>query len=112
MDQGPISERRPGGYRTPRRGHSAGCGFVTSELRTARRGWQEEECMQLAVWRAWRNERRPAVSVSLAETASVVDREAGRMTIYFRLGASDAAGLEALRDARRAMIREEWALGL
>jgi hypothetical protein len=66
--------------------------------------------MQLAVWRARRNERRP--SVSLTETASVLDREAGRMTIYFRLNASDPAALEALRDARRVMIREEWVLGL
>ena len=68
--------------------------------------------MQLAVWRARRNGRRQAVSVSLTETASVMDREAGRMTIYFRLNASDPAGLEALRDARRVMIREEWNLGL
>src|SRR5262245_28539575 len=92
------------------RGAPAGCGFVTSELPGT--SSNPEDCMHLAVWRARRNGRRPAASVSLAETASVFDREAGRMTIYFRLGASDAAALEALREVRRAMIQEEWAPGL
>jgi hypothetical protein len=48
----------------------------------------------------------------LTEAASDVDREAGRTTLHFRLDAMGAARLEALRDTRRAMIREDWTRGL
>jgi len=34
------------------------------------------------------------------------------VTLRFRITALDAAGLEALRHARRSMLREEWTLGL
>lgn len=33
------------------------------------------------------------------------------LTLRFRISAPDAAGLEALRYARRSMLREEWTLG-
>jgi hypothetical protein len=55
---------------------------------------------------------RPAVTVSLNETAAVVDREGGRLALYFRLEPPDAKRLDAVRDARHAMIQEEWTLGL
>jgi hypothetical protein len=34
------------------------------------------------------------------------------MTLRFRVAAADARDLEALRYARRAMLREEWTLGI
>jgi hypothetical protein len=69
--------------------------------------------MLLSVWRTRLSTRpRPAATVSLKEAAAVVDRVAGRMALSFRLDATGAQRLEALREARRAMIREEWTLGL
>ena len=69
--------------------------------------------MRLALWRARDTARlRPAASITLNETAAVLDRDAGRMALRFRLEDVDGARLEALRDARRAMIREEWTRGL
>ena len=69
--------------------------------------------MRLALWRARDSVRlRPAASISLMEMAAVLDRDAGRMMLRFRLEELDGARLEALRDSRRAMIREEWMLGL
>jgi hypothetical protein len=53
--------------------------------------------------------------ISLAEigpSVSEVDREAGITTLQFRLSGNDAVRLEALRETRRAMIREEWTRGL
>lgn len=35
----------------------------------------------------------------------------GLLTLRFRICAPDAVGLEALRHARRSMLREEWTLG-
>ena len=35
-----------------------------------------------------------------------------RVTLRFRLASSDDRSLEALRYARRAMLREEWTLGV
>jgi hypothetical protein len=69
--------------------------------------------MNLALWRALRHARpRSTARVSLSETSAVVDRESGRMAMFFRLDGRDEARLEALCDARRAMIREEWTRGL
>ena len=69
--------------------------------------------MRLALWRARDTARlRPAASIALNEIAAVLDRETGWMTLRFRLEDMDGARLEALRDARRAMIREEWTRGL
>ena len=69
--------------------------------------------MRLALWRARDTARlRPAASIALNETAAVLDRDAGRMALRFRLEDVDGARLEVLRDARRAMIREEWTRGL
>lgn len=38
--------------------------------------------------------------------------EPGTVTLRFRIRVTDDAGLEALRYARRAMLREEWTRGL
>ena len=69
--------------------------------------------MRLAVWRSRRSERlSPGVSIALTELAAGIDREGGTTALHFRVTGSDAAGLEALRETRRAMIREDWTLGL
>jgi hypothetical protein len=69
--------------------------------------------MRLAVWRSRRSERLlPGVSISLTEVAAGVDREGGTTALHFRVTGSDARGLDALRETRRAMIREDWTLGL
>jgi hypothetical protein len=38
--------------------------------------------------------------------------DAARVTLRFRLSCSDDRSLDALRYARRAMLREEWTLGV
>lgn len=69
--------------------------------------------MRLAVWRSRRSERLLSkVSMSLTEVAAGIDRDQGTTALHFRLTGSDAAGLDALRETRRAMIREDWTLGL
>ena len=69
--------------------------------------------MRLAVWRSRRSERLLSkVSMSLTEVAAGIDRDGGTVTLHFRVTGSDAAGLDALRETRRAVIREDWALGL
>ena len=69
--------------------------------------------MRLAVWRSRRSERlSPGVSIALTELAAGIDREGGTTALHFRVTGSDASGLEALRETRRAMIREDWTLGL
>jgi len=69
--------------------------------------------MRLAVWRSRRSERlSPGISISLTEVAAGVDREGGTTALHFRVTGSDARGLDALRETRRAMIREDWTLGL
>ena len=69
--------------------------------------------MRLAVWLSRRSERlSPGVSIALTELAAGIDREGGTTALHFRVTGSDAAGLEALRETRRAMIREDWTLGL
>lgn len=69
--------------------------------------------MNLAAWRTRRNRRMPSiVPIALAESSPELDRARGVATLHFRWDASGPARLEALRDARRAMIREEWTLGL
>ena len=50
--------------------------------------------------------------MSLTEVAAGIDRDGGTVTLHFRVTGSDAAGLDALRETRRAVIREDWALGL
>jgi hypothetical protein len=69
--------------------------------------------MRLAVWRSRRSERLvPEASISMTEVAAGVDREGGTTALHFRVIGSDARGLDALRETRRAMIREDWTLGL
>ena len=69
--------------------------------------------MRLAVWRSRRSERLLSkVSMSLTEVAAGIDREGGTTALHFRVTGGDAAGLDALRETRRAMIREDWTLGL
>jgi hypothetical protein len=54
----------------------------------------------------------PKAPIRLLEIADGEPQAAGRATLCFRLSWSDPEQLEALRDARRAMIREEWTRGL
>ena len=69
--------------------------------------------MRLAVWRSRRSERLLSkVSMSLTEVAAGIDREGGTTALHFRVTGGDSAGLDALRETRRAMIREDWTLGL
>ncbi len=69
--------------------------------------------MRLGVWRSRRSERLlQGVSISVTEVAAGVDREGGTTALHFRVTGSDAAGLDVLRETRRAMIREDWTLGL
>ena len=69
--------------------------------------------MRLAVWRSRRSERLLSkVSMSLTEVAAGIDRARGTTALHFRVTGGDAAGLDALRETRRAMIREDWTLGL
>jgi hypothetical protein len=69
--------------------------------------------MDLAGWRARGTAGRARRSpIALTEAAPETNREAGTTTLHFRLQASGAARLEALREARRDMIREEWTRGL
>ena len=73
--------------------------------------------MQVAVWNARR--RVPsfvaAAPVRVAEITAPADRRPGpdgTTTLAYRLAANGSEQLEALRDARRAMIREEATRGL
>jgi hypothetical protein len=53
--------------------------------------------------------------ISLAEIGppfTGTDPVAGTTTLQFRLDGNDSARMEALRETRRAMIREEWTRGL
>jgi len=73
--------------------------------------------MNMQAWQARRNERRfaPRFPIRFAEVPAPAPEArpaSGTTTIWFRLGPSDAAGLEAVRDARRAMIREDRTVGL
>jgi hypothetical protein len=47
-----------------------------------------------------------------SEESSAARLEPGILTLRFRIRAIDGMGLEALRYARRAMLREEWTRGL
>ena len=61
-----------------------------------------------------------AFGATLVESLDVPDRGRRRnrprwrepSALHFRVTGSDAAGLDALRETRRAVIREDWALGL
>src|SRR5262245_41115 len=72
--------------------------------------------MNLSAWKTRSTRRATSGSkISLAEigpSISDAEREAGTTTLQFRLNGSDAARLEALRETRRTMIREEWTRGL
>jgi hypothetical protein len=51
----------------------------------------------------------PAATIDFSEITAPADRRKaadGKTTLVFRLGADDPERLEALREARRAMIRE------
>ena len=69
--------------------------------------------MRLAVWKSRRSERLfSGGSIALTEVAAGIDREGGTTALHFRVTGRDAASLDALRETRRAMIREDWTLGL
>ncbi len=70
--------------------------------------------MNLAAWRTRRHERHvvPEAALGLEEIVPTSDGVLGRMTLYFRPTSGRPQKLEALREARRAMIREEWTRGL
>lgn len=52
----------------------------------------------------------PEASASTADSAAAVSD--ALVTLRFRLVSADDRGLEALRYARRAMLREEWTRGI
>jgi hypothetical protein len=54
----------------------------------------------------------PTAPVRLLEIAEEKRRTPDKATLRFRLSSRDPELLDALRDARRAMIREEWTRGL
>jgi hypothetical protein len=49
--------------------------------------------------------------IDFSDGAAAPHLEEGRVTLRCRLLATDGPSLEALRYARRAMLREEWTLG-
>ena len=51
-------------------------------------------------------------SVSFSSGSSAPQLDDARVTLRFRLASSDDRSLEALRYARRAMLREEWTRGV
>ena len=53
-----------------------------------------------------------SLEVPASEEATARRLERPVRTLRYRLTVGDADGLEALRYARRAMLREEWTLGL
>ena len=70
--------------------------------------------MSLVPWRRRQHERYvlPRVALGLEELLPTAAAASGRMTLRFRPTSGRPEKLEALRDARRAMIREEWTRGL
>lgn len=70
--------------------------------------------MNTLAWRTRRHERFmvPEPPLGLDEVAAATDMASGRMTLRFRPTTGRPEKLEALREARRAMIREEWTRGL
>jgi len=78
------------------------------------RGLEVGGTMNVAAWRTRRHERYvvPEAPLGLEEIGSGPDRPSGRMTLQFRPTSGRPEKLEALREARRAMIREEWTRGL
>ena len=69
---------------------------------------------------AWQTRRRgrevgPRSPVGLVEVVTPAEeglRPSEEMTLRFRLSSKDSRALEAIREARRGMIREEWTRGL
>ncbi len=70
--------------------------------------------MNVVAWRTRRHERftLPEPDLALDEIAAAADPASGRMTLRFHPSSDRPASLEALREARRALIREEWTRGL
>ena len=68
---------------------------------------------------AWETRRRgrevgPRSPVGLVEVVTPAEemlRPSGGMTLRYRLSSEDSRALEAIREARRSMIREEWTRG-
>lgn len=54
----------------------------------------------------------PPQRIAFSDGSSAAVLEAGSVTLRFRLTATDDTSLEALRYARRAMLREEWTRGV
>ncbi len=50
--------------------------------------------------------------IAFSDGSSAAVREAGTVALRFRLTSTDDTSLEALRYARRAMLREEWTRGV
>ena len=73
--------------------------------------------MNMMAWRARRRDRNfaPDAPLDLAEIASPSAGDptgTGTTTLRFRMIPGRPERLEALREARRAMIREQWTRGL
>jgi hypothetical protein len=71
--------------------------------------------MNITAWRARQQDRDlvPDAPIELAEIplAGRDPTEPGRMLLRYRLISGSPRRLEALRESRRAMIREQWTLG-
>lgn len=70
--------------------------------------------MNVVAWRTRRHTRYvvPEVAIGLEEILPAAQGAPGWMTLRFRPNTVRPDKLEALRDARRAMMREEWTRGL
>lgn len=69
---------------------------------------------------AWQTRRRgrevgsrsPVGLVEIVTPAEERSRPSEEVTLRFRLSSKDRCAVEAIREARRSMIREEWTRGL
>ena len=69
--------------------------------------------MKTSAWSARGSATSPKISLAeIGPSFTGTDPVAGTTTLQFRLDGNDAARMEALRETRRAMIREEWTRGL
>jgi hypothetical protein len=55
---------------------------------------------------------QPPEAMAFSAGSSAAQLETATVTLRFRLTSTDDSGLEALRYARRAMLREDWTRGV
>jgi hypothetical protein len=65
----------------------------------------------MAAFIAFSEIEESAEKMAFSGGSSAPQLEGATVTLRFRLNSSDDRSLEALRYARRAMLREEWTLG-